>query len=156
MTNTPQVRQLRLVVEVADFDDAVSFYRDVLGLREALAFAEGGDDRVAILEAGRATLEFTTGAHARAIDRHEGVTTPGPRIRLALEVDDSARATAVAVEAGAPLIAPPTQTPWRSLNSRLDAPGGLQLTLFEELATLEERAASEGFGTDADRPGAAS
>ena len=27
-----QVRQLRLVVEAADFDEAVAFYRDVLGL----------------------------------------------------------------------------------------------------------------------------
>ena len=32
------------------------------------------------------------------------------------------------------MIAEPTRTPWDSLNSRLDAPGGLQLTLFEELA----------------------
>ena len=35
--------------------------------------------------------------------------------------------------AGASLIAAPTETPWRSLNSRLEAPAGLQLTLFEEL-----------------------
>jgi catechol 2,3-dioxygenase-like lactoylglutathione lyase family enzyme len=31
---TNAVRQLRLVVEVSDLDDAVSFYRDALGLRE--------------------------------------------------------------------------------------------------------------------------
>ena len=52
------VRQLRLVVEAADYDEAVHFYRDVLGLEE---------------------------------------------------------------------------TPWRSLNSRLAPPGGVQLTIFEEL-----------------------
>jgi len=37
------------------------------------------------------------------------------------------------VGAGAALLAVPTETPWRSLNSRLEAPAGLQITLFEEL-----------------------
>jgi hypothetical protein len=41
--------------------------------------------------------------------------------------------TAAALEAGAELIAEPTETPWQSLNSRLEGPGDLQLTLFEEL-----------------------
>ena len=41
--------------------------------------------------------------------------------------------TADLVAAGATLVAEPTETPWRSLNSRLDAPAGLQITLFEEL-----------------------
>ena len=31
------------------------------------------------------------------------------------------------------VVAPPTLTPWNSLNSRLDAPGGLQITAFQEL-----------------------
>ena len=35
--------------------------------------------------------------------------------------------------AGAEVIAEPTRTPWNSLNSRLEAPGDLQLTLFTEL-----------------------
>ena len=41
--------------------------------------------------------------------------------------------TTAAVEAGAERSAEPTDTPWNSLNSRLEAPAGLQLTLFEEL-----------------------
>ncbi len=41
--------------------------------------------------------------------------------------------TTAAVEAGAELVAEPTETPWQSLNSRLEAPAALQLTLFEEL-----------------------
>jgi hypothetical protein len=36
------------------------------------------------------------------------------------------------VDAGADLLASPTLTPWRSLNSRLSAPANLQITLFEE------------------------
>ena len=35
--------------------------------------------------------------------------------------------------AGAEVIGEPPVTPWNSLNSRLRAPAGVQLTLFEEL-----------------------
>jgi uncharacterized glyoxalase superfamily protein PhnB len=38
------------------------------------------------------------------------------------------------VAGGAELLAPPTRTPWGSLNARLEGPAGLQLTLFQELA----------------------
>ena len=37
------------------------------------------------------------------------------------------------VAGGATLLAAPRPTPWGSLNSRLDAPGALQLTLFQEV-----------------------
>lgn len=37
------VVQLRLVVEAEDFERAVSFYRDVLGLREELYVESEGD-----------------------------------------------------------------------------------------------------------------
>jgi predicted enzyme related to lactoylglutathione lyase len=148
MTN-PRVLQLRLVVEAEDYDEAVRFYRDVLGLTERAAFEGGDEARVAILEAGRATLEITNPAQKRMIDDIEVGRQVAPRIRVAFEVDDSAASTTELVAAGATLIAAPTETPWRSLNSRLDAPAGLQITLFQELESLEERAQRSGFGTDA-------
>jgi hypothetical protein len=54
-------------------------------------------------------------------------------MRVAFEVGDSAAMTDDLVSAGAELIASPRETPWRSLNSRLAAPAGLQITLFQEL-----------------------
>ncbi len=54
-------------------------------------------------------------------------------IRVAFEVDDTATMTTRLVDAGATVIAAPTETPWRSLNARLDGPGGIQLSLFQEL-----------------------
>ena len=54
-------------------------------------------------------------------------------IRVAFEVDDSAAVTRSLEAAGAEVIAEPTRTPWNSLNARLAAPAGLQLTLFQEL-----------------------
>jgi len=52
---------------------------------------------------------------------------------VAFEVDDATATTDRLVDAGATLLAPPTRTPWESLNARLNAPADLQLTLFEEL-----------------------
>ncbi|MCH1882162.1 VOC family protein [Agrococcus sp. ARC_14] len=126
-------KQLRLVVEVDDIDAALAFYRDALGLPEVAAFEGEGDARVAILEAGRATLELANPAQKRMIDRVEAGGQPSPRIRIAFEVDDAAGVTQRLEAAGATLVAAPIETPWRSLNSRLDAPAELQLTIFQEL-----------------------
>jgi hypothetical protein len=54
-------------------------------------------------------------------------------IRVAFEVDDAAGRTARLARNGATVLAEPVRTPWNSLNSRLTAPDGVQLTLFEEL-----------------------
>ncbi|MFF9772840.1 VOC family protein [Streptomyces sp. NPDC013978] len=126
------VRELRLVVTAADYDAALHFYRDVLGLPERAAFSSDGG-RVSILEAGRATLEITDPKHAEFIDEVEVGRRVAGHIRVAFEVDDSTATTARLAAAGAEVIAEPTRTPWNSLNSRLEAPGALQLTLFTEL-----------------------
>lgn len=143
-----KVRQLRVVVEAQDYDEAVRFYRDVLGMDEIAAFSGGGDDKVAILEAGRATFEIASPAHKEAIDRVEADGTPSPRIRIAFEVDDAQASTREAEAAGATVVAEPVLTPWRSLNSRLEAPAGLTVTLFEETEGSHERTQRDGFGTN--------
>jgi lactoylglutathione lyase len=125
------IEELRLVVTAEDYDRALTFYRDVLGLREQAAFSsEGG--RVTILDAGRATLELADPTHAAFIDNVEVGRRVAGHIRVAFKVDDAKRATRALADAGAYVIAEPTPTPWNSLNSRLEAPAGLQLTLFEE------------------------
>ncbi|MBG6215171.1 catechol 2,3-dioxygenase-like lactoylglutathione lyase family enzyme [Cryobacterium sp. CAN_C3] len=58
MTLPQPPKQLRLIIETDDFDEAVHFYRDVLGMPEQPAFATTGDDRVSILHAGIATIEL--------------------------------------------------------------------------------------------------
>jgi predicted enzyme related to lactoylglutathione lyase len=143
------VRQMRLIVEAADFDEAVAFYRDALGLHEQAAFSGGGEARVVIFEAGRATLEISSPAQVAMIDEAEVGRRVSPALRVAFEVDDAAAAAARLRAAGAQLIGGPAETPWRSLNARLDGPAGLQLTLFQELESLDERRRREGFGTTA-------
>lgn len=128
-----QVRQLRLVVEATDFAEAVAFYRDVLGLEQEAAFEGDGDAQVVILDAGRATLEIANPAQKKMIDEVEVGRQVAPRLRVAFEVADTTAVTASAIAAGATEVAPPTVTPWRSLNARLEAPADLQITLFQEL-----------------------
>jgi len=132
MSDQP-VRELRLAVTAPDYDEALTFYRDVLGLRERAAFSSA-DGRVTILEAGRATLELLDPTHAAFVDQVEVGRRVAGHVRVALEVDDAEATTARLAAAGATVIAAPTRTPWDSLNARLEAPAGLQLTLFTELA----------------------
>jgi lactoylglutathione lyase len=140
VTDRPGVTELRLVVTAPDYDEALRFYRDVLGLTERAAYSSPGG-RVTILEAGRATLELADPPHAAYIDQVEvGHRAAGP-IRVAFEVADGPAVTAALAAAGAEVIAPPTRTPWHSLNSRLQGPAGLQLTLF---ANLDEAGAPTG------------
>ncbi len=132
-TRQGRVLQMRLVVEAADYDEAVSFYRDVLGAPEELVVEGDHGEKVTILDVGRATLELSNPPQVEMIDRVEVGRRVSPRLRVALEVADTRSATDDLVEGGAELIAEPTVTPWNSLNSRLAAPAGLQITLFQEL-----------------------
>lgn len=132
MTDLPPVREMRLVVTADDYERALSFYRDVLGLPELADFSSP-HGRVTLLSAGRATLEIVDADQAAHIDSVEVGRRVAGHIRVAFEVADSPAVTAALTEAGAEVVAQPTRTPWNSLNSRLEAPGGLQLTLFSEL-----------------------
>jgi catechol 2,3-dioxygenase-like lactoylglutathione lyase family enzyme len=133
------VRQLRLVVAVPDYDEAVRFYRDELGLVQEEQYDADGGARVMILDAGRATLELSNPAQIDYIDRVEtGRTGVSPHYRVAFEVDDATAVTDRLTAAGAELVAPPTRTPWDSLNARLQGPADVQLTVFTELAGKQE------------------
>ncbi|MEH1128762.1 VOC family protein [Micromonospora sp. CPCC 206061] len=132
MSDNAHVRQLRIVVTADDYDAALRFYRDVLGMPEEAAFSSE-DGRVTILDAGRATLELADPNHADYVDEVEVGRRVAGHIRLCFEVDDATAKTAALAEEGATVVAEPTLTPWNSLNARLDAPAGLHVTLFTEL-----------------------
>ena len=126
------VLEMRLVVTAPDYEAALAFYRDVLGMREIAAFTSPGA-HVTILDAGRATLELADPPHAAYVDEVEVGRRVAGHLRVAFGVADATEATERLLAGGAELIARPVETPWRSLNARLNGPAGLQLTLFEEL-----------------------
>jgi catechol 2,3-dioxygenase-like lactoylglutathione lyase family enzyme len=122
------VQELRVAVTVSDFEEALRFYRDALGL----PVVESWDGGV-VLDAGRATLELLSSEHAELIDRIEvGERSAGP-VRFALEVEDSEATARALTDAGAKLLGGPVVTPWSHRNVRLRAPDGMQLTLFTVL-----------------------
>ena len=121
-----------MCVTAPDYDEALRFYRDILGLPESASYTEAGG-RVTILEAGMATLELADPAYAEYIDQVEVGSRVAGHIRVAFEVADSPAVTARLADAGAEVVAPPTRTPGDSVNARLAAPAGLQVTIFAEL-----------------------
>jgi len=123
--------ELRLVLTVDDVDRALAFYRDALGMEEIEAWqGESPDARIAILGAGRATLELVNEAQAAAIDAIEvGRRVAGP-VRIAFAVDDSVDTALRLVDAGAEQLADPVVTPWSDRNVRVRLPDGMQLTVF--------------------------
>ena len=124
-----EVTELRVALTVPDFDEALAFYRDALGLPE-LADWSTDQGRVVLLEAGRATLELFDEAQATTVDRVEAGRRVSGTVRFALEVADSEATARMLVAAGAEEVAPPVTTPWGDRNARVQAPDGMQLTLF--------------------------
>jgi catechol 2,3-dioxygenase-like lactoylglutathione lyase family enzyme len=123
------VTELRVALTVANFDEAVAFYRDALGLKQ-LADWSSEEGRVVLLEAGRATLELLDDAQAEMVDAIEAGRRVSGAVRLALEVADSERTARQLVAARAEQVAPPVTTPWGDRHVRVRAPDGMQLTLF--------------------------
>jgi tRNA(Arg) A34 adenosine deaminase TadA/catechol 2,3-dioxygenase-like lactoylglutathione lyase family enzyme len=124
------IHELRVAVTVSDHAAAVAFYREALGLPQ-LADWSSPDGKVTVLDGGRATLELIDDAQAGYIDAVEVGRRVAGAVRLALQVDDSAAVAERLASSGATYLGDgPVVTPWKDRNVRLDAPGGLQLTLF--------------------------
>jgi methylmalonyl-CoA/ethylmalonyl-CoA epimerase len=123
------VKELRVALTVQDFDAALRFYRDALGLEQVADWTSDGG-RVVVLSAGRATLELLDEAQAATVDAIEAGRRLSGTVRLALEVSDSGEVADRLVAAGAERVAPPVTTPWGDRNARVRSPDGMQLTLF--------------------------
>ena len=123
------VTELRVALTVQDFDQALAFYRDALGL-DQMADWSSPSGRVVVLDAGRATLELLDEAQAETVDAIEAGHRVSGTVRLAVKVADSDDRAGRLVAAGALRVAPPVMTPWGDRNARVQAPDGIQLTLF--------------------------
>ena len=123
------VMELRLALTVEDFDQALAFYRDALGL-DQLADWSSESGRVVALDAGRAVLELLDETQAGTVDTVEAGRRVSGTVRFALRVADSEAMASRLAGAGAVPVAPPVTTPWGDRNARVEAPDGMQLTLF--------------------------
>lgn len=123
------VNEFRVALTTEDFDRAVAFYRDGLGLDPGELWTDNG--RGQMFWAGRATLEIFDPAYAASVDQIEVGERVSGQIRFAFEVPDVHIALERALKYGATLVHEPVLTPWNDLNARLQSPEGLQITLYK-------------------------
>ncbi len=137
MLSTNAIREVRIVLTVEQFDQAVQFYRDRLGLAvvEQWQRAEGSG---AILALGPlTTLELFDASQAAFVDQMEVGRRVSGQVRLALSVPDAEAAARVFQQAGAQLLSLPKRMPWEDCNARVATPDGMQVTIYQA-ATAED------------------
>ena len=123
------VKSFRVALTTDDFDRAVSFYRDGLGLDAGDLWTDNGSGQ--IFFAGTAALEIFDEDYAAGVDQIEAGERVSGQIRFAFEVEDLHVVMERALQYGATLVHEPVLTPWQDLNVRLRSPEGLQITLFQ-------------------------
>ena len=116
---------------VSDIEEALSFFRDALGLPVQEEWATNG--RGVVLAIQQATLEILDQEHAAFVDGIEAGRRVSGQVRFAFQVPDLQAAMTEARKAGAQLVAGPMETPWKDRNARLLGPDGLQVTLFQSV-----------------------
>lgn len=130
MGESGSVREVRVALTVEDFEEAVALYGEGLGLPAVKEWDEP-HGRGAIFAAGVATIEILDHRQAEFIDEVEtGRRVSGP-VRLALGVASVEGSAEVLQQNGAQASGGPVKTPWGDFNQRLQAPDGMQLTLFQ-------------------------
>ena len=123
------VKSFRVALTTDDFERAVTFYRDGLGLDPGELWTDNG--RGQLLWAGTASLEIFDPDYAASVDQIEVGERVSGQIRFAFEVPDVQVAIERALQYGALLVHEPVLTSWQDVNVRLRSPEGLQITLFQ-------------------------
>ncbi len=135
------IKSFRIALTTDDFDRAVTFYHDGLGLDPRALWTENG--RGQLFWAGEATLEIFDPDYAASVDQIEAGERVSGQIRFAFEVPDIYEALTQALKNGATLVHGPVLTPWQDLNVRLRSPEGLQITLFQTQTDSEAKEGNE-------------
>jgi methylmalonyl-CoA/ethylmalonyl-CoA epimerase len=128
----PPVLEFRVALTVDEYDRLVEFYCKGLGI-EPTELWETEDARARLLELGRGTLEIFDQNHAALVDDIEAGQRLSGQIRFAFEVPDVDAAVERLLKHGATLVHEPIVTPWNHRNARLQAPDGMQITIYQVL-----------------------
>lgn len=133
----PRISELRLVIEAHDWNAAVEFYRDALGLPLREGYANDESAQI-VLEAGSASIELVhpelPSARAERDAPTELDSPPSARLRLVVRSDD-ARETSTALEAvGAEVVESPHLTTIGTVKARVLGPDRMPITVFQPLS----------------------
>ena len=122
-------KTLRAVLDVAEFDQVVAFYRDLLGWPVVGGWDRGPQDRGALVQVSAGgVLEVVGHGPDHRTPRNAGLV-------LAVELDDADGVDALhrrLREAGVPTSAPVRQ-PWGHYSASLRDPVGTEIVLYAEL-----------------------
>jgi lactoylglutathione lyase len=124
------ILELRVALTSSDYERAVKFYCEGLGIEPA-AIWNNGEGQALVLNMGVATLEIFDEVQAETIDRIEAGKRISGQVRFALRVPDLQVAMERLLAHGARLVHPPVMTSWGDYNVRLQDPDGMQITLFQ-------------------------
>jgi methylmalonyl-CoA/ethylmalonyl-CoA epimerase len=124
------VSELRVALTVKDFDQFVKLYHDGLHLPVAEQW-ESPAGRGIILKFESATLELLDESMVKTVDEVEAGKRVSGQVRLVFQVPDVEQAAKSLVANGAKKVHDSVMTPWGDFNQRLEAPDGMQITLFQ-------------------------
>jgi len=132
------ISEMRLVIECADWEQAIAFYRDALGLRQIEGY-QGDSEAQMILDVGRATIELV---HPELPKVESGASAelsspPVPRVRLALRTSRAQAVIERLEKVGAQRVEGPKLNSSETLNVRLTAPDNMPITVFRPLGDSE-------------------
>lgn len=120
------------MIRPSDYDAAVAFLRDVIGLETVTTWDDDG--RGTILTIGTARIEMfwdadPTAAAEQRLHRPTSVSGELPA-SIGWQIDDVDTAVEGWRRAGATVIAPPADTPWGTRMAVVAGPDGLRLCPF--------------------------
>ncbi len=138
MSLRDSIREVRIALTVEQFDQAVQFYRDHLGLAVVEQWRRASGSGVILALGPHTTLELFDAAQAAFVDQVEvGRRVSGP-VRLALSVQDVEAVTGELQQAGAQVLSQPKQMPWGDRNARVETPDGMQVTVYQTVTAEDE------------------
>ncbi|MFD1715226.1 VOC family protein [Amnibacterium flavum] len=130
------ISELRLVIECEDWDSALAFYRDALGLRQIQGY-QGDTDAQMILDVGRATIELVHPELPSTSSPTDLTAPPVPKTRLAFRTSRAQSVVKRLEGQGASRVEGPRLTTSDTLSVRLIAPDNMPITVFRPLGSTE-------------------
>jgi catechol 2,3-dioxygenase-like lactoylglutathione lyase family enzyme len=125
-------RELRVCITVDDLEAAKKLYGEALGLPVVDEWTYPDGFGGILFACCPASIEIFDRRQGEFVDEQEvGRRVPASDVALRFEVDDVETAAGAAEAAGAKRLADARVTAWQHNCLRVEAPGGLQLTLFE-------------------------
>lgn len=131
LCNEKNILQLRVALTTREHKAMISFVKDNFRVNPSEVWESPNGGCGTLFDMGKASLEIFDDLYSAYIDEMEVGERVSGDVRLALEVTDIHDILRRILENGNKLVHGPLETPWGDINARIEAPNGLQVTLFQ-------------------------